>query len=94
MDAEVREISANSIGRAPRSASSGGEVVIEGNSNGAVPSDVPLEMLEKALENACETLATLATNVMDFSYDSQHVLFSKVCVFLNLYNLSRWQSVM
>lgn len=80
MDGEVREVSANSIGRMPRTATGVGEVGTEGNSNGTVPSDVPLEMLEKALENACETLATLATNVMDFSYDSQHVLFSKVYV--------------
>lgn len=56
-------------------------VVIDDDSSGAAaPRDIPLEMLEKALENGCETLATLATNVMDFSFDSQHVLFSKVYV--------------
>lgn len=46
--------------------------------NPSAPRDEPLEQLEKALENACESLASLATNVIDFSYDSQGLLFTKV----------------
>ena len=42
--------------------------------------DDPLESLEKALENACATMASLCENVIDFSYDSQSVIFSKVYV--------------
>ena len=42
------------------------------------PRDEPLDQLEKALENACESLASLATNVIDFSYDSQGLIFTKV----------------
>lgn len=53
--------------------------VVEVVSDAMQPNE-PLEDLEKALENACETLAALASNVMDFTYDSQEVLFSKVCV--------------
>lgn len=81
MDAEVREVSATR--QAVRGSSAGAQSVgLDDNFGGSAPRDVPLEMLEKALENACETLASLATNVMDFSYDSQHVLFSKVYVVL------------
>lgn len=38
--------------------------------------------LEKALENACETLAAIGTNVIDFSYDNQDLLFAKVNEFV------------
>lgn len=48
----------------------------------SAPRDLPLEQLEKALENTCETLHSLATNVLDFSYDSQNVLFTKVNEFV------------
>lgn len=43
-----------------------------------IPANDPLEPLEKALESVCATLGTLAENVIDFSYDSQDVIFSKV----------------
>lgn len=38
--------------------------------------DDPLEDMEKALENACETLASFAANVMNFTYESQDLIFS------------------
>lgn len=38
--------------------------------------------LEKALENACETLSAIATNVLDFSYDNQDLLYAKVNEFV------------
>lgn len=44
--------------------------------------DEPLERLEKALENACQTLYALSTGVHDFSYDNQHVIFAKVNEFV------------
>lgn len=50
--------------------------------NAAPKPDEPLERLEKALENACQTLYALSTGVHDFSYDNQHVIFSKVNEFV------------
>lgn len=44
--------------------------------------DEPLERLEKALENACQTLYALSSGIQDFSYDNQHVIFSKVNEFV------------
>jgi hypothetical protein len=38
--------------------------------------------LEKALENAGETLAAVTTGVLDFTYDGQELLFSKVNEFV------------
>lgn len=44
--------------------------------------DEPLERLEKALENACQTLYALSSGVHEFSYDNQHVIFDKVNEFV------------
>jgi Transcription factor subunit Med10 of Mediator complex len=34
--------------------------------------------LERSLENACETLAAIAGGVLEFTYDGQELLFTKV----------------
>lgn len=46
-----------------------------------------LEGLEKALEGACATLTTFAENVMDFTFDAQHMLYGKV--YVELWRLDR-----
>lgn len=42
----------------------------------------PIEDLEKGLESACETLATIGSSVLDFSFDAQETLFSQVNQFV------------
>lgn len=88
MDPEVQHVPMSRLSSAPRQELIDNDdiMIIDDdntkNISSGAPRDVPLELLEKAVENACETLATLATNVIDFSFDSQHVLFSKVNEFV------------
>lgn len=42
--------------------------------------DKELLGLEHAVLNACETLSEVARVALDFTYDQQDVLFTKVCV--------------
>lgn len=65
-------------GDAPRAAVSASGVNARGS--GAAEADNTLLSLENALLNASETLAAVASIAVDFTYDSQETLFSRVCV--------------
>lgn len=49
--------------------------------------DDPLENLEKALENACGTITSFAASLINFSYESQDLLYTKACVFSTVLRL-------
>ena len=66
-------------------AGDGNSISGDGNNAGtaaALASDPGLLALEHALLNTCETLASMASIVVDFSYDSQDVLYGKVNEFV------------
>lgn len=83
MDPEIQEVPVRS------GASEQPEVVVVDSSAGEEPitaakpalkpntaqRDDPLEHMEKALENACETLANFTEHVMNFTYESQDLIF-------------------
>jgi hypothetical protein len=56
--------------------------VADSGTDGVDTGGAALVELERSLENACETLASIAGGVLDFTYDGQELLFSKVNEFV------------
>lgn len=85
MDPDVQEVPVHIEQRGrPRSNMHAPDVIVvdDGNPAGADQGRLPLDNLERALETACTTLNNISETVMNFSFDSQHDLFSKMYVFL------------